>query len=135
MADSPVSTTAVFGTSGFSSAVTGIGIEGQERVAIETSHFGTTGFKEYIAAKLVEPGEITLEVQFDPDDIPPISGAAETLTITFPLPTGQSTAANVAGTGFVTSWSASLEDQDGLMTAEVTFKWDGLTGPTFTASA
>lgn len=83
---------------------------------------------------LVDDGDVTVDIHFDPDSQPPISAAPETITITFPLPAGQSTAGKVVGTGFISAWSWGdpLEDK---MTARMTITWDGGTGPTWTPSA
>jgi len=132
MADTGNTATIAFGTSGFTANFQMIGGTEQERPSIPDSHLGTTTRDTFIPGDLFDPGEFESEYQFDPDDQPPISGAAETVTVTFPVPAGQSNGATLAGTGFVTKWkSADLRNNE-LMVATVTVKWDGKTGPTWT---
>ena len=51
------------------------------RPAIESTHMGTTGARSYIPADLIEPGEISTEVEFDVQALPPIGGPVGTLVI------------------------------------------------------
>lgn len=133
MADVGTGTTIVFGTSGFTADVEEVSNDGIERAVIEASKFSTTGAMEKIFGDLYDAGSVTMTFHFDPDSQPPISGAVETVTITFPLPAGGTTPADVSGTAAVTAWeyTVPLEDK---MTAEATITWDGGTGPTWTAS-
>ncbi len=87
--------TIVFGTSGFTAEVMSISIDGIDRESIETTHLGTTvpaanqyGGRTYIPGDLADPGTTTIEINFNPDTLPPIGLAAETITITFPLVAG-----------------------------------------------
>lgn len=133
MADVGTGITIVFGTSGFTAEVMNINGNDMTRPEINASHMGTTGYQEYIPGKLLEGGSVELEINFDPDQIPPLNAAAETITITFPLPQGGITPADVEFTGFINSWSwsAPLEEK---MTADVGIKVDGKTAPVWTAS-
>jgi hypothetical protein len=103
------------------------------RPDINTTHMGTTNYQTYIPGKLVEGGAIELEINFDPDATPPITGVAETITITFPLPSGGITPADVEFTGYINSWSWA-DPMEEKMTADVSIKVDGLTDPVWTAS-
>lgn len=135
MADTPTGITAVFGTSGFSASISAVNLNGMERPAIDVTHLGSTTYREFIPGDLSNPGQVEMTFWFDPDAQPPIGGAVETLTITWPLPTGGITAATLAGTGFTTSWSADASGGDeSAMSGEMTFQFDGGTGPTWTAS-
>lgn len=127
-------TTIVFGTSGFTAEILSVNGNDVSINAIDASHMGSSGSREKIFGTLVDEGEVEFEFAFDPDSQPPIGEAAETITITFPVPEGGSTGAKVAGTGKITKWSWSdpLEEK---MTAQATITWDGQTGPTWTASA
>ena len=126
MADIGNGASITFGTSSFTASY--ISVEPPEftRESIETSHLGTTSYKTFMADDLVDPGEMTCTIQHDPDEQPPFSGAAETITITYPLPSGMSTAATLAGTGFVTSYKPGSSLENGtLMEAEMTIKFSG----------
>lgn len=102
-----------FGTSGFAAELVGIPtMGGIERTAIETTPLDVTdpgagklGNRTYLPSSAVGP--ITMEVRFnfDPDLTPPMHANAETITVTFPLPAGQATAATWAGSGFLTSYN------------------------------
>ena len=113
-----------FGTSSFTANVMAINGNDISRAAIQTSHLGTTGNHTFMPGDLVDNGNIQLDIQFNPDEQPPIAGAAETITISFPLGAGGTNKATAAFTGFVTGWSwgAPLEE---LMTASITIKVSG----------
>jgi len=85
---------------------------------------------------LIDAKPVVLEILFDPDKIPPISGAIETVTITFPKPAGKTTAAKVVGQAFVVEWSVGVPLED-RMTGTVQIEWQGGSSnkPVFTASA
>jgi len=134
MADVGTGTTIAFATSSFTAEVMNLNGNDMTRPDIDTSHMGTTGYKTYIPGKLLEGGAIEMEINFDPDATPPLSGAAETITITFPLPSGQATPADVEFSGYINSWSWS-DPMEEKMTADVTVKVDGNTAPVWTASA
>lgn len=117
-------TTITFGTSSFTANVMSISVDGVERPAIDTSHLGTTTSRTFIPGDLVDEGSVTLAIQYDPDSEPPKKGALETVTITFPLSTGATTAASRAFSAFVTGFDAGVE-MDALMTGNVTIKVSG----------
>jgi len=116
--DSGFGLSIVFGTSGFSADLLDVTPPGASREAIDVSHMGNSGFKEFIPSDLVDWGECKMTVGFDPATSPPISSAAETITITFPDGT------TWAFSGFMTGYEpkAPMEDK---MTGEVTVKVSG----------
>lgn len=113
--------TIAFGTSSYSADILSINGSGITRPSIDTSHMGST-VRTFIPGDLVDNGTVEVEIIFDPDDQPPISAAAETITIEFNSP--ETTGAQAAGSGFVTDWEfgAPLEDK---MTGTYTIKWAG----------
>lgn len=113
-----------FGTSGFTANITNISWSGIERASIQTTHLGTTTAHTFTPGDLFNPGELSLEIQFDPDDYPPIDAAAETVTVTFPLSTGGSSAATWAATGFSTGFELGVPLEE-LMTGTLTVKFSG----------
>ena len=123
-ADVGTGTTIGFGTSGFSAEILNVDGASMTREVIDTSHMGTTTWRTFIPGDLSDPGEVTFEFHFDPDAQPPINGAAEPITITFPLPAGQATPATLVGSGFISSWEFSDPFED-KMTANGTIKWSG----------
>ena len=120
-----------FGTSGFTAEILDINGTAIEREVIDSSHHGTSVWRTFIPGDLANPGESTFEFHFDPDEQPPVNAAAETITITFPLPTGGITAATFACSGFISSWEWNVPFED-KMTGTATIKWSGL--PTWTDS-
>lgn len=100
--------------------------------SIETSHAGLAAAERTFMQGWLDSGEVTFELQFNPDEPDPRDLGSATLTLTWPLPAGQSTPATWAATAFCTNYAPSAPI-DGLMTASVTFKLSGAT--TFTASA
>ena len=117
---------------GFTAVLQGTGAgPALTRDSVETSHMGLTN-----ATRTYMPGwssaEVTFEVQFDPAQDVPTSLGSGTVTLTWPLPAGQSSPANWAAQGFCTSYSPSAPIDD-LMTASVTFQLSG--DITFTDSA
>lgn len=124
-------TTIAFGTSSFTADLLSLDSGGASRESYETSHMGTTTDMTFSPKSLVDRGSIDIEIAFDPDDQPPIGGATETITITFPLPAGGATAATLVGSGFVTDWAFSVPFEE-RMTATATIKWAA--GVTWTAS-
>ena len=134
MADVGTGTTITFGTSGFTAEVMSVAGNDMTREDIDVTHMGSTNYREFIPSKLVDGGTLELEISFDPDSQPPITGAAETITVNFPTPAGGTTPADLEFTGYVNSWSftAGLEEK---MEATITIKVDGSgTEPTWTAS-
>jgi hypothetical protein len=134
MADTGNSATISFGTSTFTANYHSIGGLEETLDKIEDSHLGTSTRKTYIPGDLAEPGEIACEFEYDPDDQPPIGSAPETITITYPKPSGASAGATLAGTGFIISRKTPDLKNNELMVGEFTIAFDGKTGPTFTAA-
>jgi len=104
---------------------------------IDASCLDTTGFMKYIPGDLTDPGECTLEIIFDPTfDFDAIVGVVDTLTITFAIgdPTN-TTNATLIGTGFITSYGLPDLSTNNLAVVNVTFAFDGETGPAFTVES
>jgi len=116
MADKTIITTGAtvtFGTSGFTVYLDSFSVGGTGREAIDTSHMGTTGSRTFSPGKLFDEGTLTLNGHCNPDNTPPKTGAAETITITWPLEEGESTAAEWEAECFVTAYDfdAPMEDK------------------------
>lgn len=132
---------AAFGTSSFAPLLHRIGGTEVTRDAVETTDLSIAvdSEKTYVAGDLIEAGQfdMTWEWNASLSVKPPITGAAETLTISFPLRTGQSVKATLAGTGFfIRAKSGDVEvGATTVMMGEGTWKWDGLTGPTYTSGS
>ena len=96
-----------FGTSAFAGVLLAINGYAFSRPSIETSKMSTTTNHTFMPADLVDRGEIELEFEFDPSLTPPIASAAETVTITFPVPSGLSTGSTWAASAFMTNYAPS----------------------------
>jgi hypothetical protein len=111
-------TTVVFGTSGFTGDLLDVSWGGISLEEFETSHMSTVDTHTFKPKALKNPGEITLQLAFDPDEEPPIldNGAIETITIDWG---GLGTTWSVSGFQTAFDISAPLEDK---MTCTATFK-------------
>ena len=122
--------TVVFGTSGYSAEVKSLTNPSRVREAIETTHQGSTT-KDFVPGKTVDLGELQLTCKYDPAQPDIIDDDPETITVTYPLLSGESTAANIAYTGFVTNQGGSELSTDSEPTETLTIK---ITAFTFTAA-
>ena len=93
--DVGIGTTIAFATSAFTANITNVDSGDITRNVVDKTHLGTTGSREKMPGDLVDEGDVTFQFQFDPDAQPPIAAAAETITITFPIPAGKSTGATL----------------------------------------
>lgn len=135
MAGTPVDVstgiTIVFGTSGFTAEVLDVAQSGVSRKSIDVSHMGTAapgagkyGNMPFIAGRLSDAGELTLDLHYNPDTLPPIDLVEEVVTLTFPLFPGDISAAKIVFTGFFTEYSTSMPLDD-KMTVSATVKVNG----------
>ena len=114
-----------FGTSNWTGHIENISWGGITRGSIPTSHLLTTGGRTFIVGDLYDPGDLTLDIQYDPDDRPPFSAVEETITITYPVPTGLSNGADHAATGFIINFPPGQLGVDEKMMSTVTIKLSG----------
>ena len=117
--------TLVFGTSAFTAEITGVGHDGMARPMVETAHIGTAaagagkvGNMTKLPGDIVNPGALNIEFHYNPDTVPPIGAAPETVTLT--LRSG----ATWVGTAFMTgySYTGALDDK---LTGTATIEWSG----------
>lgn len=89
---------------------------------IDTSHLGTTTDRTYQAGELAEGGEVSVTVHYDPSNEPTLGGS-DTITITYPLLSGQTTAAELEFTGYCKTFNrgeiASNTKPEGALTIKV----------------
>lgn len=130
--------TVTFGTTSWSGKIRGIPTNlATSRPVVNISHLGTSGQQETMPGDLEELREVELDVLFEGvTGLPATSTAAETVTITFPLQaSGATTAANIAGTAFIASTEYPALQTNQEMLGKIRIKYDGATGPTWTASS
>ena len=134
MAGTPVDVstgiTIVFATSGFSAEILDVANSGASRKSIDVSHMATAapgagkyGNMPFIPGRLTDAGELTLDLHYNPDTLPPIDLAAETITVTFPLFPGDVSAAKLEFSGFFTGYDSAMPLDD-KMTVSATIKID-----------
>lgn len=94
------------------------------REVVETSHLGTTVARTYMPGDLYDPGELEVELAWDPDEPPPYAAVAEVIRVTLPIPAGGAGGAKYEASGFLTQtgFAVPLEER---MTASFTVKWSG----------
>ena len=124
MASDSAGTTITFGTSGFSANVLSIGGPGMSRAAIPSTHLGTATAMTHIPAELYDAGEMSMVIDYDGSQDPPIDGATETITIN---PGGEGN--NVVFSGFCTGWEPDIPESGGRMTGTLTIKGTGTVSP------
>ena len=114
-------TTVTFST-GFIAEPLSIDWTGFSRESIRTSHMGTTTAHTFGVGDLYDPGQVEVSMVYDPATSPvtPMTGAQETITITYP----DAGAATIAASGEMISFEVNspLEDR---MTATCTLKLSG----------
>ena len=118
-------TTIAFGTSSFSMNIDSFELPEAQRNSIRTSHLGTTGAHTFMPSKLIDNGELVINGHLDPDIDPPVGAAAETITITFPLESGETTAANWQFSGYMTAYGGTGDGDDDKATARAVVKVTG----------
>ena len=119
-------------STGFCAMITNVDWDGTERPSIDVSNnsiavsggTGIAGAKLFTPGLIYDPGKLTVELLFDPNTAPPITGAAETITVTLPKTAGQTVGATWAASGFLESFKfgAPMEDK---MTASAVLKFSG----------
>lgn len=91
------------------------------RISVQSSHMTTPdGYHTFLAGKLVDGGEVTVDMGFDPAVAPPIEDPPEPVVITFP----NSASSTMSFSGFMTGFEPTgpLEDR---LTATSTLKVTG----------
>ena len=119
--------TLAFGTSTFTPQISEMSWGGIDREMVESTHLGSSNARTYLPGDLYDPGELNLSIFYEPGMDPPVNAALETITLTFPLNTasGQASAATLAGSGALTSFSFSVPLED-MITADCSFKFSGV---------
>ncbi len=137
-------TTIAFADSSYTANLLSVDWSGISRETVDANHMGITtstgapdfGSAEFLPVDFADGGELSVEVQFDPAQLPPmlpvVVGDSELITLTFPLVSGDSTPADYAFQGFCKNMdiTAPLEE---VMTATLTIRVTG--GVTKTAAA
>lgn len=123
-------------------AVTKITAGSWSRARVDCSGLEDEGGRKYLPGTLYDHDELQVEGYWDSLEdlmLPLDSGSAyhefpvaETITLTWPLGTGETTAAKLVGTGFITGITFPEFEDDVIQAGMFTVSWDGNTGPKYT---
>ncbi len=125
MADEGSGATLTFGTTAVALDVLTLQGSGMSREALDITNLGTTVAKVYTPSDLYDPGEISATFQYNPNTRAPFNAVAETITITYPVPSGSNNAATEASSGFVTSFDPGSLESGTIMMGSCTIKRTG----------
>lgn len=129
------STTIAFATSGFTPSV--VSFDGLEETleGLIDSDLSTTNYETMVPADLIAVSPMTATIRWDNGDVPPL-GTVELITITFPLESGESTGATLAGTGFISGRTGPNLVNNTIAEASISIQFDGKsTEPTYTVGS
>ena len=115
-------TTIAYATSSFEGDVISFDGPSAERISIDATVMTTTDSMKFIAAKLFDAGELTMEIEHEGSQDWIIDGVAETITLDW---SGEGVGHKWAFEAFCTSYSVTAAIGE-RMTASLTLK---LTGP------
>lgn len=130
-----------FGASSASMVCTTI-TQGEQSVGvIDVSTLATTDCMESIPSDLRDVAEYSASFKWLTTTAATVAcqaslpAAAGTILLTYPTRTGETTAATITGTGFITGITPPSFANGELQMGEIKWKYDGDTGPTFSGSA
>ena len=133
-------TTVTFATTGFTAELTSLRLVGMARTVLDASHMSVTaasvtqfGNRPYLPGRLVNAGQLVIGLHFNPQTNPPIGAPPEVLTITWPIPPGDTFARTWTATGFVASMGVT-DSLDEIMVGEATVQLNSTITNTTTGS-
>lgn len=115
----------LFATSSFNSDLLSLTLPEKTRAEIETTHLGTTGAKTFKPAVLKEVGTIECEFDHQPQAIDLTGTVAESITISYPLISGQITPTKLQFSGFCTKQGGEEFKVDDRMSTKVSIRVNG----------
>lgn len=130
-----------FATSSFSAQITGISGGDLIREWYDATHFGSAVGTDFADVRWMEqcPGQlasvsdITVEIIYDMDSLPPIDQVEEVITIQSPPKVGQATGARLVFTGGMSQYNGASFGMKDLRRGQFTLKVTG--PPEYTAGA
>jgi hypothetical protein len=111
--------------------ITSITFDGISRQSLETSNLVTANARTYMPEDLPDYGTLTVEF-LHIDAIAPPYAVAETVTVTYPIGSGQSVAATIAFSGFLLDYTPGSPAIGEIMQGSAKWKVTGVM--TFTAA-
>lgn len=130
-----------FGTATTSLVCTTITPGEQTVGVVDVSTLATSGQMESIPSDLAELAESTATFKWLTSTastvamMPALPAAAGSITLTFPMRTGETQAATYIGTGFITSLTPPSFANGQLQEGTLKWKYDGDTGPSYTGAS
>lgn len=99
---------------------------GISRDVVDASHMLTSGGKEFVASENYDPGELSVEIHFDPsvNPIAPMTNATTAQVVAVRFANGGTTTAMWSAYGFLSGFEAGAPKDD-MMTGTVTIKLSG----------
>jgi hypothetical protein len=135
-ADTGNGATITYATTSWAVKVKSLALPAHMREPLDASTLDTTGFEKTIQGDLTKRPVLKCKALFDTFlNIPSLTSTPETVTITFPTRTGETTAASYAGTGFFQNIQMPTLANAQVQEVDFDIVFDGGTGPTFTKSA
>lgn len=116
--------TSLNGTSGYK--ITGVNHGGMSRAVADATHMLTVGGKEFVGSEIYDPGELSVEVLFDPS-IKPINDFTNTSTmqsLRVYWANGGNSTLMWSAYGFATGFEAGAQMED-MMSGTMTIKLSG----------
>lgn len=134
--------TLTLSSTGSSLAVSKITLGAWSRERIERKLLSADGPAQYSGGSVYDHAPVEVEFFWDSDAsslLPANTGqhtmpSAETMTITWPVGVGESGAATLVGTAFITEVEWPEFDHDTYQMGKLTISWDGETGPLYTSA-
>ena len=112
-----------FLTTGFAAEIRSFNEPPESLEVLDKTHLGSTHVTRR-PGKVRNVGEMSLTINYDPDDEPPI-GVMEPIRITYPPPEGATTGARREFTGFISNWEPGEGSNDTVTEATITVTVDG----------
>lgn len=101
---------------------------------LDDTALSTTGYKRSVPDDLADTDPISGEIYFPATvDLLGQKGKQCTVTITWPVQTGNTIGAKITGTAVITQVGLPRMEAGQRLMCPITLKFDGQTGPTFTA--
>jgi len=122
--------------SGFSGNFTEISGTTESRASIPDHHLESTAMTK-MPGDLPDYGSFTGNFYWDQSfsTFPTTNTTPDTVTVTFPLKSGESSNGTLAGTANVVSVEGPSSSVGTIMAGTMTIEWDAKTGPTYTAGS
>lgn len=133
--DTGHSATITFGTTGGTYLCRQISGPEVTLPVVDKSHLTTSTKRAKMPGDLDDWGSVVLQILFQGSQGLPARGTVETITMTHPTASGNSTPANLAGTGFINRVKYPDFQTNEMQVGEIEFTYDGGTGPTWTAAS